>query len=165
MQRRQARLDGRDRRLPECRRHLHRMYHARISRQIHALYESAAGFSVVFGCCADVRPRHSRPAPLHPVVDEQGTQLAQADACLEGMSMVAFSWPDNANDDANDNANDTRREASSAVAEPYLSPSQAEEILQDLAGVFRQHNPAVGRHVVYPPEALDQAHQSMSDDA
>ena len=71
----------------------------------------------------------------------------------KGMSMVAFSWPDN--------ANETPCEPSSAVAEPYLSPSQAEEILQDLAGVFRQHNPAVGRHVVYPPEAPDQA---FSDD-
>jgi PAS domain S-box-containing protein len=72
----------------------------------------------------------------------------------KGMSMVAFSWPDN--------ANETPCEPSSAVAEPYLSPSQAEEILQDLAGVFRQHNSAVGRHVVYPPEAPDQA---CSDDA
>jgi PAS domain S-box-containing protein len=68
--------------------------------------------------------------------------------------MVAFSWPDD--------ANDMPRETSSAVAEPSLSPSQAEEILQDLAGVFRQHNPAVGRHVVYPPEVPDQA---WSDDA
>jgi len=63
--------------------------------------------------------------------------------------MVAFSWPDH--------AKDTRREVSSALAEPDLSPSRAEEILQDLAGVFRQRNPAVARRVVYPPEGPNQA--------
>jgi hypothetical protein len=35
------------------------------------------------------------------------------------------------------------------VAETELSPSQAEGILQDLAGVFRRHNPIGARHVVY----------------
>jgi len=65
------------------------------------------------------------------------------------MSMVAFSWTDH--------AKDTPREGSSAVAEPDLSPSQAEEILQDLAGVFRQHNPSIARRVVDPPEGPDQA--------
>jgi PAS domain S-box-containing protein len=44
-----------------------------------------------------------------------------------------------------------------AVAEPDLNPSEAEEILQSLAGVFSgNHNPAIARHVVYPPERLDQ---------
>jgi PAS domain S-box-containing protein len=73
--------------------------------------------------------------------------------------MVAFSWPDH--------ANNTPREGSSAVAEPDLSPSQAEEILQDLAGVFRQHNPAIARRVVYPPEGPDPAwsDQAPSDEA
>lgn len=41
------------------------------------------------------------------------------------------------------------------VASPDLSPSQAEEILQDLAGVFRDHNPSSARHVVYPREGPD----------
>ena len=38
VQRRQTRLDGRHRRLPERRRHLHRLHDARISRQVHALH-------------------------------------------------------------------------------------------------------------------------------
>src|SRR5579862_9744403 len=58
--------------------------------------------------------------------------------------MVSFSWPDNTNGDS--------RDQSSAVAEPDLNPSQAEEILQDLADVFRRHNPATARHLVYQQE-------------
>ncbi len=55
---------------PECRRHLHRMHHARISRQIHAIYESAAGLAVVFRGGADLWTRDSRLAALHPGIDE-----------------------------------------------------------------------------------------------
>ena len=42
-------MDGRDRRLSQRRRNLHRLHHARLSRQIHAVHESAAGFASVFG--------------------------------------------------------------------------------------------------------------------
>ena len=42
------------------------------------------------------------------------------------------------------------------VAEPELNPAQAEEILQNLAGVFSHPNPARARRVVYPPERPDQ---------
>ena len=42
LQRPQARLDGRHRRLPERRRHLHRLHHARLPRQVHALHGRAA---------------------------------------------------------------------------------------------------------------------------
>ena len=38
MQRSEARLDGRYRRLPECGRYLHWLYHAGLPRQIHAVY-------------------------------------------------------------------------------------------------------------------------------
>ena len=38
LQRPQARLDERRRRLPECRRHLHRLHHAGVPGQVHALY-------------------------------------------------------------------------------------------------------------------------------
>src|SRR5271156_2759812 len=58
--------------------------------------------------------------------------------------MVSFSWRNNANSLAD------RR--SHPDAEPELSPPEAEEILQDLAGIFSQYNPAAARHVVYPPE-------------
>ena len=43
LQRDQARLDGRHRRLPQRRRHLHRLHDARLSRQVHALHGRAAG--------------------------------------------------------------------------------------------------------------------------
>jgi PAS domain S-box-containing protein len=61
--------------------------------------------------------------------------------------MVSFSWPNNTNGDPNDH--------SSVIAEPELNPSQAEEILQDLAEVFRRHNPPTARHVVYQQEQSD----------
>jgi len=71
--------------------------------------------------------------------------------------MVSFSWPNN--------ANSTPKDHPSAVAERDLAPSEAEEILQGLAGVFaRHHNPAAARRVVYPPERPDQG-WSQDDDA
>ncbi len=43
LQRAQARVDERDRRLPERRRDLHRLHHAGLPRQVHALHGRAAG--------------------------------------------------------------------------------------------------------------------------
>ena len=60
--------------------------------------------------------------------------------------MVSSSWPDNSN---------TKPRDRHSVAEPDLNPSQAEEILQGLAGVFLHDNPSSARHVVYPPERPD----------
>jgi PAS domain S-box-containing protein len=69
--------------------------------------------------------------------------------------MVSFLWPKHANGIPNDQR--------STVAEPTLSPSQAEEILQGLAGVFSHfQNPARARHVVYPSDRPD---LGWSDDA
>ncbi len=63
--------------------------------------------------------------------------------------MVSFSWPDRPKGTADG--------AASEIAEPELSPAEAEEILRGLAGVFsHHHSPARARHVVYPPERLDQ---------
>src|ERR1700756_4669617 len=62
--------------------------------------------------------------------------------------MVSFSWPNNTNGDPHDH--------SSVIAEPALNPSQAEEILRDLADVFRRHNPPTARHVVYQQEQPDE---------
>ena len=42
VQRAQARLDGGHRRLPQCRRHLHRLHHAGLSGQVHAVHGRAA---------------------------------------------------------------------------------------------------------------------------
>ncbi|MGH9504404.1 MAG: PAS domain-containing sensor histidine kinase [Terriglobales bacterium] len=64
--------------------------------------------------------------------------------------MVSFVWPDNSNRTP---GNDDH---SSEVANPDLNPSEAEEILRGLAGVFRQDNPASARRVLYPPERPDQ---------
>jgi PAS domain S-box-containing protein len=60
--------------------------------------------------------------------------------------MLSFSWPKNTNDNPD----------ASVIAEPELNPAQAEEILQDLANVFRRHNPPVARHVVYQQEQPDE---------
>jgi PAS domain S-box-containing protein len=70
--------------------------------------------------------------------------------------MVSFSWPDRAEDEGRPSDGRSSDDALSALADPELSPSAAEEILQDLARVFRPHqNPASARHVVYPPERPD----------
>jgi PAS domain S-box-containing protein len=63
--------------------------------------------------------------------------------------MVSFSWPNNTNDVPDDHS-------SSLVAEAELNPAQAEEILQDLADVFRRHNPPTARHVLYQQEQPDE---------
>jgi PAS domain S-box-containing protein len=74
--------------------------------------------------------------------------------------MVSFSWPNNAN--GAPSAPPAPPDAPpSAVAKPDLSPFEAEEILQGLAGVFsRNHNLATARRVVYPPERPDQGWSS-----
>src|SRR5579864_9336292 len=66
--------------------------------------------------------------------------------------MVSFSWPH----DSSDVPSDPHAAEPSAVVEPLLNPVQAEEILEELAGVFRQFNSTIARHVVYPPEELEQ---------
>jgi hypothetical protein len=68
--------------------------------------------------------------------------------------MVSFSWPNNSNGAPHD--------PHSEVATQDLNPSQAEEILEGLAGVFNHRNPAKARRVVYPPERPD---HSLSDDS
>ena len=68
--------------------------------------------------------------------------------------MVSFSWPSNKSEASEGYPPEDRP---SAVAEPEISPAAAEEILQDLAGVFQtRHNPPKARRVVYPPERPDQ---------
>jgi PAS domain S-box-containing protein len=64
--------------------------------------------------------------------------------------MVSFSWPNNPRHPSDGRLSDDHP---AVVAEPDLSPSEAEEILQGLAGVFsRHHTPATAKHVVYPPD-------------
>ena len=83
--------------------------------------------------------------------------------------MVSFSWLNNTNGTPDGRPSDGRSgdERSSdghpsVVAEPDLNPSEAEEILQGLAGVFSyNHNPATARRVVYP---LEQPDPGWSDD-
>jgi PAS domain S-box-containing protein len=68
--------------------------------------------------------------------------------------MVSVSWPNQTNvtTDGGPSVDHT-----SATAEPDLTPSQAEEILQGLAGIFsHNHSPAKAKRIVYPPEKPDQ---------
>src|SRR3984893_10427327 len=60
--------------------------------------------------------------------------------------MASFLW---------NNANDASPESLPDDTGAEVSPSQAEEILQGLAGVFGQRNAAGARRVVYPPEQPD----------
>jgi PAS domain S-box-containing protein len=47
------------------------------------------------------------------------------------------------------------RMSPAAVADPDLTPWQAEQILEGLAGVFSKHKSARARRIVYPPEQLE----------
>ena len=67
--------------------------------------------------------------------------------------MVSFSWPNNTKGLSGHSSN----------TPPALTSSQAEEILQGLAGVFTQRQPVKARHVVYPPERPDQQWSMPTD--
>src|SRR5205085_1155258 len=73
----ETRLDGRHRRLPQRRRHLHRLHHARLPRQVHALYGRAARQQGLYGHNRSrVRPLHTQAAQHHQPHGEPGTQVA-----------------------------------------------------------------------------------------
>ena len=61
----EARLDGRRRRLPERRRHLHRLHDAGLPGQVHAVHGRAARREDVVVGRAHVRPRRAGAARLH----------------------------------------------------------------------------------------------------
>ena len=63
--------------------------------------------------------------------------------------MVSFSRPQNPESSVSG--------AGSAETDSPLNATEAEEILQGLAGVFSRGNPATARRVVYPPEQPNQA--------
>jgi len=67
--------------------------------------------------------------------------------------MVSFLWPNNTNGMPHDHPSSV---AEPNLSDPDLNPSQAEEILRGLAGVFSHQNPATARRVMYPPERTDQ---------
>jgi hydrogenase small subunit len=62
----QAWLDGGFGWMPQCWGNLHRMHHAGVSRQVHALHESAPGLPVVVRRRPNLWAGYSRLAPLYP---------------------------------------------------------------------------------------------------
>jgi PAS domain S-box-containing protein len=69
--------------------------------------------------------------------------------------MIPLSWPNNSDGTAPDH----RRSAD----DQDPNPVEAEEILQDLAGVFARHNPPNARRIVYPPGHPDQGWSADSE--
>ena len=69
LQRAQARLDGGHRRLPQRGRHLHRLHHARLPRQVHAVHGRAAGRADVSTGAVGVYGRAIRRAARHSPID------------------------------------------------------------------------------------------------
>jgi hypothetical protein len=69
-------MDGWDWGLSQCWRHLHWMYDAWIPRQIHALYESAAGLFAIVPCGCDIWRSDSCIAAIYTELVEQRTKLA-----------------------------------------------------------------------------------------
>ena len=76
MQRAQARLDQRHRRLPERRRHLHRLHDARLPGQVHAVHGRTAGRQALHHRVRPVRLGDPQPAPHHRTHRRQGAELA-----------------------------------------------------------------------------------------
>ena len=74
----QARLDARHRRLPQCRRHLHRLHHAGLPRQVHAVHGRAFGRAFLHRRAHPLRQDDSHPARHHQPHHEQGDRVAQA---------------------------------------------------------------------------------------
>ncbi len=77
VQRAQARLDQRRGRLPQRRRHLHRLHHARLPGQVHAVHGQAAGRDRVHHRQRHVRDGDPQPARLHRQDRGQGTEVAR----------------------------------------------------------------------------------------
>src|ERR1700686_3244451 len=78
MQCREAGMDGRNRRVPQRGRNLHRMHDAWFSGQVHAVYESAARFSAFLERRDDVWTGHSCVEKVHAVLSEQRTVVESA---------------------------------------------------------------------------------------
>ena len=77
LQRPQAGLDGRHRRLPERRRHLHRLHDARLPRQVHAVHGRAArGAAVVDGRRRCTAGSIRALAAVHQRHGQQGAEVA-----------------------------------------------------------------------------------------
>ena len=89
VQRAQARLDERHRRLPERRRHLHRLHHARLPRQVHAVHGRAARARKVSTHAPAALYGVGRSARLRSITAQdrgQGAEVAHARAasCTTG---------------------------------------------------------------------------------
>ena len=76
LQRPQARLDERARRLPERRRHLHRLHDAGLPRQVHAVHGRAARRRRLGRDRARLRPADAAPALDHQQDGQQGAEVA-----------------------------------------------------------------------------------------
>src|SRR5258705_4024317 len=111
MQRRTTRLDGRNRRVSQRWWNLHRLHHARLPRQVHAVHGPATRFAPVFKRGDDLRPGDPRAAPLYPGFSQPRAVLAipSAEWCGNTLMTGAFN------------------------------PLEAEAILIELAGVFFQN--------------------------
>ena len=77
VQRAQAGLDQRRGRLPERRRHLHRLHDARLPGQVHAVHGQAAGRDRVDHRQRHVRHGHPQPPQLHRQDGGQGAEVAR----------------------------------------------------------------------------------------
>jgi len=80
MQCRKARMDGRNWRLSEHRRHLHRLHDAGVSRQVYAVHEPTARVSPLVKCSVNVWAGDSCASSLYPGILEQRAELETSGA-------------------------------------------------------------------------------------
>jgi hydrogenase small subunit len=76
LQRPEARLDERHRRLPKRRRHLHRLHDAGLPRQVHAVHGSGARLDDVGRTHLAVRTPHPKAPRDHESLDQQRAEVA-----------------------------------------------------------------------------------------
>lgn len=158
------------------------MHDARFSRQVHALYESAAWLAALLQRCPDLRESYSRIAPVHPGISEQRAELAataESAGRFRGLNRRTLSCgcraisagrfhmsevshlvfppdlPAAGTEGAAASAQRLRHAQNLVAALPEIeSVDQAEAILRDLSSVFSERNLAERDLGVFvPPEA------------
>ena len=89
VQRGQARMDWRNRRLPQRGWNLHWLHHAGVSRQIHALHEPAARLSAFFGRSPNLWSGNSCIAQVHTGFAQQSAELASTEGFIRQHSLTS----------------------------------------------------------------------------
>ena len=166
MQRAQTGLDQRYRRVPERRRYLHRMHHARLPGQVHALHGRAAWRQGFHHRIGPVRLGNPQPARASPTARSTRNRAGDTRATNSPQGRTApgrpghdFSQRQEANFDDNDHPRAVPREAGArpirgdGLGSDHPDRRQPRHLHQDRLREPRSRR--VPQHVVDLPRLLD----------